>query len=68
MEIMHILSEGSAHTCLHMHWCAHIYVCQERVGRAAVARRQRFFLFPLFVWGLEKSLGCKAGDGILSDL
>lgn len=40
--------------------CAHVYVCVERVGaHLAVARRRHFFLFPLFIWDFQKSLGRK---------
>lgn len=60
------LPGGFPHTCLHkhMHRCTHLRVCEGGRGGGggwaqypAVARRRRLLLFPLFVWGFQKSLG-----------
>jgi len=56
---------------MHMHRCTRLCVWLGE-GRSAhypaVARRQSFFLLPLFVWGLLKSPGGKAMEGVLADL
>lgn len=70
MEIKHsahLVSRISVHMSAHAHASMHTFMCGGEGGRSTqlLLGDGTFVLFPLFVWGCQKSLGGKVVEDIL---